>query len=108
MDFIGNQSSPLWDDMEQMEDDNTRAREEIDDLKKELESLTAQKQDAVMINAIKECYDAADPEKTNALTMKPLVAKLSGFAKFEVDYKMSKDQFTEVIVKLTGMGETLN
>ena len=108
MDFVGNQRSPLWDDMEQMEDENTRMQLDIEDLKKQIESLEAQKLDAVRINAIKECYDAADPDKTNALTMKPLVAKLSGFAKFELDHKLTKDQFTDIFLSITGMGETFN
>ena len=94
--------------MEQMEDENTKMQEEIEKLKKQAEFLTAQKEDAVRINVIKECYDAADPDKTNALTMKPMVAKLSGFAKFEVDHKLSKDQFTDIILKITGIGETFN
>ena len=65
-------------------------------------------QDAVRINVVKECYDAADPDKTNALTMKPIVLKLSGFAKFELDHKLSKEQFTDIILKITGIGETFN
>ena len=48
----------------------------------------------------------ADPEKTNSLTMKPFVAKLSGFAKFEVDHKMSKDGFVTIMQTLVGQGDT--
>ena len=91
-----------------MEDENTKIQEDIEKLKKEAEYLEAQMQDAVRINVVKECYDAADPDKTNALTMKPIVLKLSGFAKFELDHKLSKEQFTDIILKITGIGETFN
>ena len=107
-DFVGNQRSPLWDDMEQMDDSNQKLRDDIEELNKVIDSLTAQKEDAIRLNLIKECYDAADPEKTNAITMKPLVAKLSGFAKFEVDHKLSKEIFTDLICRITGMGESFN
>ena len=33
MDFVGNQRSPLWDDMEQMEDENSKMKDEIESLK---------------------------------------------------------------------------
>ena len=105
MDFVGNQRSPLWDEMEMMEDECTRLKEDIEALKKQADELTVQKEEAVRLTAIKECYDAADPEKTNALTMKPLVAKLSGLTKFEVDHKLTKDQFADIILKIVGTGD---
>ena len=56
-------------------------------------------------NAIRECYDLADPEKTGSLTMKPFVAKLSGFAKFEVDHKMTKEGFLSIMQGVIGTGD---
>ena len=34
-----------------------------------------------------------DPDKTNALGYKSVVLKLSGFAKFDLDTKINRDQF---------------
>ena len=50
----------------------------------------------------------ADPESTNALTMKPLVAKLSGFAKFELDHKLTKDQFVNLMMSIFGSGDAFD
>ena len=108
MDYVGNQRSPLWDDMEQMTDENTKISEEIEQMNKQVESLMAQKVEAERINAIKECYMGADPDGTNALTMKPLVAKLSGFAKFELDRTLTKDQFVGLMATIYGSGETFD
>ena len=41
MDYVGNQRSPLWDDMEQMTDENTKISEEIEQMNKQVESLMA-------------------------------------------------------------------
>ena len=105
MDYVGNQRSPLWDEMDQMEDENSKLKDDIETLKNEMSSLNRKMEEAVRLTTIKECYDAADPDKTNAITMKPMVAKLSGFAKFELDYKVSKDQFAEMILKIVGEGD---
>ena len=42
MDYVGNQRSPLWDDMEAMEDENTRTSEELPGLETDLARLQAQ------------------------------------------------------------------
>ena len=73
-----------------------------------MDAIIAEKTELTRVNAVKECYDAADPEKTNALTMKPLVEKLSGFAKFELNHKLSKEQFTDIIMRIIGTGENFN
>ena len=36
---------------------------------------------------------SVDPEKTNAVGYKSIVLKLSGFAKFDLDTKITRDQF---------------
>ena len=38
-----------------------------------------------------------DPERTNAVGYKSIVLKLSGFAKFELDTKISRDQFHQLV-----------
>lgn len=40
--------------------------------------------------------------------MKPLVAKLSGFAKFELDHKLSKQQFIKCMFTIIGNGEAFS
>ena len=39
MDYVGNQRSPLWDDMEAMEDENARIGEDMPTLESELKRL---------------------------------------------------------------------
>ena len=41
-----------------------------------------------------------DPEKTNAIGYKSIVQKLSGFAKFDLDTKLSRDQFYQFVLDL--------
>ena len=41
MDYVGNQRSPLWDDMEAMEDENEKVTQELPSLESEISRLTA-------------------------------------------------------------------
>jgi hypothetical protein len=36
----------------------------------------------------------------NSVGMKSIVQKLSGFAKFELDHKIGRDQFNTIVMKL--------
>ena len=64
MDYIGNQRSPLWDDMEAMEDENTRIGEGIPGLESEIERLKQGLVDAQRKTKMIESYKQADPETT--------------------------------------------
>ena len=93
--------------MEAMEDENTRIGEGIPGLESEIERLKQGLVDAQRKTKMIESYKQADPETTvsnrwsaltqnwyqNALSTKAMVAKLSGFAKFDVDIKLTCDQF---------------
>ena len=48
-----------------------------------------------------QCWRTIDPEKSNAIGMEALVAKLSGFAKFEVKTKLNQKNFEAIIQALS-------
>ena len=39
MDYVGNQRSPLWDDMEAMEDENAKINQELPSMETEINRL---------------------------------------------------------------------
>ena len=119
MDYIGNQRSPLWDDMETLEDENAKMSEELPLLEQDISRFQVALADAKRKTRVIACYKLADPESTvsltisaslthelftqNALSTKALVAKLSDFAKFELDLKLNLDHFTALVFNLSGM-----
>ena len=48
-----------------------------------------------------QCWKTIDPEKSNAIGMEAIVAKLSGFAKFEVKTKLNQKNFEAIIQALS-------
>lgn len=64
MDYVGNQRSPLWDDMEAMEDENARIGQDLPGLEAEIKSLQAQMTEACRKTRMITCYKTADPEAT--------------------------------------------
>ena len=64
MDYVGNQRSPLWDDMEAMEDENEKIGEELPNFESELTRLKQQLAEAQRKTRMVECYKTADPEST--------------------------------------------
>merc|ERR1712156_499881 len=101
MDYVGNQRSPLWDDMEAMEDENAKINQDLPSMETEIERLRQGLVEAQRRTRMIELYKAADPEGTNALSTKAMVAKISGFAKFEVDMKLNCDQMVQLITTLS-------
>ena len=97
MDYVGNQRSPLWDDMEAMEDENEKIGEELPTFETELAGLKKQLAEAQRKTRMIECYKLADPEATGALSTKAVVQKLSGFAKFDIDLKLTQDQWCQMV-----------
>lgn len=106
MDYVGNERSPLWDDMEAIEDENARLGQSLPDLESEIDKLRATLVVAQRKTRIMSIYKMADHEHTvrfiysflklifsvlsqNALSTKAMVAKLSGFAKFDLDLKLN-------------------
>ena len=64
MDYVGNERSPLWDDMEAMEDENARINGGLPNLDLEIEKLRQSLIEAQRKTKIVECYKMADPEAT--------------------------------------------
>ena len=46
MDYVGNQRSPLWDDMEAMEDENSKIGQELPGLEVQIKELQVQMMEA--------------------------------------------------------------
>mmetsp|Transcript_32308 Transcript_32308/g.42784 ORF Transcript_32308/g.42784 Transcript_32308/m.42784 type:complete len:158 (-) Transcript_32308:120-593(-) len=100
MDYVGNQRSPLWDDMEAMEDENAKIGQDLPSLEAEIERLKVSLIESQRKTRMMELYKQADPEASNALSTKAMVAKLSGFAKFDVDMKMSCEHMVQLVNNL--------
>lgn len=64
MDYVGNERSPLWDDMEAMEDENARISSTLPGMESEIERLKQGLIDAQRKTKMVECYRSADPEST--------------------------------------------
>ena len=64
MDYVGNQRSPLWDDMETMEDENEKMGQELPSLESEISRLMTQVAEAQRKSRVLACYKTADPEAT--------------------------------------------
>ena len=64
MDYVGNQRSPLWDDMEAMEDENSKINEELPQMESEISRLQTQLAEAQRKTRVLTVYKAADPEST--------------------------------------------
>ena len=64
MDYVGNQRSPLWDDMEAMEDENAKINQDLPSMETEIERLRQGLVEAQRRTRMIELYKAADPEGT--------------------------------------------
>ena len=86
--------------MEAMEDENAKIGQELPSMETEISRLRDQLAEAERRTRVLSCYKSADPEGTGALSTKAMVAKLSGFAKFEVDLKLNSDQFASLVMNM--------
>ena len=64
MDYVGNQRSPLWDDMEAMEDENAQIGQNLPGLEGEIERIKQTLVEAQRKTRMVELYKQADPEGT--------------------------------------------
>ena len=53
-------------------------------------------------------FKLIDPESTDAISTKTIVAKISGFAKFDVDLKLSCEKFCMLISTISSPDEGFN
>ena len=105
MDYFGNYRSPEWDVMDKFEEENDTINEELPDLRDQIAKLEADLAMSKRKTRIVQIYKTADPDGAvsynvvlitalqNSVSTKMIVQKLSGFAKFEVDHKLTCDQF---------------
>lgn len=100
MDYFGNLRSPLWDEMDQMEEQNGQINEQMPQLLGQIDELQKQLMLAQRKTAVCEIFKPAAE-----LGMKAIVAKLSGFAKFEIDHKMTPSQFYDLVLKISSPTE---
>jgi len=78
MDYVGNQRSSLWDDMEAMEDENAKMGDELPSLESEISQLQVQMAEAKRKSRVLACYRSADPESTVSITS--LIVNVCGFS----------------------------
>ena len=72
MDYVGNQRSPLWDDMEAMEDENAKITQEVPSMESEIERLRSSLVEAQRKTRMIELYKQADPEGTVSQLTQPI------------------------------------
>uniref|UniRef100_A0A7S3NUE2 Uncharacterized protein n=1 Tax=Euplotes crassus TaxID=5936 RepID=A0A7S3NUE2_EUPCR len=99
--YFENYRDPSWDDFEQMQKDNEQMEKEaIPDLEAKIEQLQKDIKSAKKHTRTNKVYRALDPENTDQLGTKAMIAKLSGNAKFDTDTKMTLDQFYFLIIHI--------
>ena len=64
MDYVGNQRSPLWDDMEVMQDENAKISQDLPSMESEIDRMQTQLLEASRKTRMIQCYKNADPEAT--------------------------------------------
>lgn len=86
--------------MEDMQEENAQIVEDLPKLEDQIKDLQCQLEDAKRKTSIMDIHKSCDGAN---LGMKAMVVKLSGDpkAKFEVDHKMSCEQFTHLVLKLS-------
>jgi phage shock protein A len=85
--------------MEDMQEENAQIADDIPKLEAKIKDLHQQIREAARKTRVIEIHRSADGANVG---MKAMVVKLSGDAKakFEVDHKMSGEQFTRLVLKL--------
>ena len=92
-DYFGNYRDPMWEVVEGIKTENQDLQTKIPDLEAKIEEIKKDITRAKKATRAYEIYKKLDPEATDAVSTKHMVAKLSGNAKFDVDTVMSKKQF---------------
>lgn len=90
VEFFGEYRDPLWDRMDEWKAEMDEIRNQIPELQQQADNLVVELAKQKRKTAAYDLYKAQDPNGTNELSMKVIVSKLSGFAKFELDTKLTK------------------
>lgn len=117
VDYFGQYRDPLWDRMDEWKAEMEAMRTAIPDLQQQVENVAKELAKEKRKTAAFEVYKGQDPDVTvrksnlnhlfysnqpffeiqDAIGYKFLVQKLSGFAKFELDTKITKLQFFHLV-----------
>ena len=93
-DYYGEERSPQWDLVDTLKEENARIQEELPHMETKIEEMQKELKQLQLQNRAFGVYtQSMDADKTNALGYKSIVLKLSGFAKFDLDTKINRDQF---------------
>ena len=88
----------MWDVVDQLKIENASITDELPSLQAQIEELERELKKTQLQNRALLVYSQyIDVDKTNAVGYKSIVVKLSGFAKFELDTKITKDQFHQLV-----------
>ena len=99
--YFDDYRDPAWDEYEKMQEDNEKMeKESIPQLEAKIEELTKEIRIAKMHTRTNKVYRALDPESTDQIGTKAMIAKLSGNAKFDTDIKMNLKQFYFLIIHI--------
>ncbi|TNV76095.1 hypothetical protein FGO68_gene10224 [Halteria grandinella] len=97
-DYFGEERSPMWDVVDQLKEENIQIQEELPAMQRSIEELQKELKAVKLQNRALLIYqNLIDSERTNAVGYKSIVLKLSGFAKFELDTKITRDQFHQLV-----------
>ena len=91
----------MWDKMDEWNQEMEDMRSSIPDLQAQLDSLTEELQREKRKTFAINLYKAVDTDVTDQLSFKFFVQKLSGFAKYELDTKITKVQFFHLVEHLS-------
>ena len=96
----------MWDVVEQLQAENAEISQELPSLEAQILDLQRELKRTQLQNRALLVYSQyIDTDKSNAVGYKGMVAKLSGFAKFELDTKITRDQFHQLVDGMCRNGE---
>ena len=98
IDYFGNERSPLWDQMESMQEENEAITTALPEMETQIETLQQQLVELKRTTPIFQLYKEGDPAN---FAMKTMVNKLSGFAKFELNHEINAQQFCNLVMKMS-------
>ena len=101
IDYFGQYRDPLWDKMDEWNQEMEEIRNSIPDLQTTLDSLMEDLEIEKRKTFAVKLYKGADIDVTDQLGFKFFVQKMSGNAKFDVDTKITKVHFFHLLEELS-------
>ena len=97
-DYFGEYRDPAWEEMDRLSAEVEQMRARGPELEAEIEKLKKDIERAQRAAKVHKTYSALDPDNTNVVSTKQLVAKLSGFGRFDVDLKLNRKDFVRFVM----------